>query len=160
MERLSGSGALKVFRQLSFQKGKNPFTQGKTVGKLNGALGFHEATVEGHGSLFPVGKYVYNEEWYSSSSCLGMGHRPRPRAHGLKDRNQFCPPSMQSRWFWLRFKEQTPVPELARIYGSTRICFCHCSTQGNQPAGVNDSALVLSFYTHYLSISCVSKTVA
>ena len=32
------------------------------VGKLNGALGFHEATVKGNGSLFLKRKYVYNKK--------------------------------------------------------------------------------------------------
>lgn len=32
------------------------------VGKLNGALGFHEAPIEGNGSLFPKSKYVYNKK--------------------------------------------------------------------------------------------------
>lgn len=36
--------------------------QEKMVGKLNGALGFHVATVEGNGSLFLKLKYVYNKK--------------------------------------------------------------------------------------------------
>lgn len=36
--------------------------QEKMVGKLNGALGFHEVTVEGNGSLFLKRKYVYNKK--------------------------------------------------------------------------------------------------
>lgn len=36
--------------------------QEKMVGKLNGALGFHEVTVEGNGSLFLKWKYVYNKK--------------------------------------------------------------------------------------------------
>lgn len=53
-----------------------------------------------------------------------------------------------------------PIQELAYIYGSTLIYFYYSITEGNQPAEVNDSTLVLSFYTHYLLISCVSKTVS
>lgn len=32
------------------------------VGKLSGALGFHEATIERNASLFPKRKYVCNEK--------------------------------------------------------------------------------------------------
>lgn len=143
----------------NFKNAKILLHKKKTLGKLNGALGFGEATVEGNSSLFPMRKSVYNDEWRSSSSRLGMGHKLRPCAHGLKDRNQFCPPSTQSHWFWLGFKKQTAVPELGCVWEHSSM-FCYSSTRGNQPAGVNDSALVLLFYTHYLSISCVSKTVA
>lgn len=124
MERLEVKWCPEGFSVNSdFKKAKILLRKKKALGKLNGALGFGEATVEGNGSLFPMRKSVYNDEWRSSSSRLGMGHKLRPCAHGLKDRNQFYPLSVQSHWFWLGFKKQTVVPELACVCGSTRICF-------------------------------------
>lgn len=84
----------------------------------------------------------------------------RLRACGLKDRNQFCILAVQSHGFCVHHKEQMWVQELACTHGSALIYFYYSNSQGNQPAEVSDSALVLSFYTHYLLISCVSKTVA
>jgi len=82
-------------------KGLNPFTQENMMGKLNGALGFHEATVEGNGSWFLERQGVCNSDVPPAHRrCSLQAEAVCPWPEGQK------PVSFTgSHWFCLHYKE-------------------------------------------------------